>query len=364
MPIYYLNLKRFHLSCSYFEGTQPISKLYEELHEQNSDQNGEEYHCLFQKYETKREESFLNDPLWFSVPYPIAKPKSMSIRTFCEQLPTPTSRETPLVFYTFSPLAPGDTFSPSLYIPKVKAIRQFNDVAAACEWSKDTMGLFFYIKNQLIDYQRILQTAQCSTTVMQQHLKSNLLEFLCLIREKLIVFRAIEELKHILDQIDSHSTHITPPTSNRTASVSSVDGPSIGFSHLFNNNNNNNNTSSADNSLSPVTTHRTSSATSMQLIHQSIRIYLRSYRHLYDKLKTCEQDTVELMDREFAGQVGCRSDDQQPFVRTLWLSHRTKMYSSWIHRADKFLKDLMDLHESFRKVSLLISRLRHCPLSV
>lgn len=59
MPIYYLNLKRFHLSCSYFEGTQPISKLYEELHEQNSDQNGEEYHCLFQKYETKREEEEL-----------------------------------------------------------------------------------------------------------------------------------------------------------------------------------------------------------------------------------------------------------------------------------------------------------------
>lgn len=221
------------------------------------------------------------------------------------------------------------------------------------------MGLFFYIKNQLIDYQRILQTAQCSTTVMQQHLKSNLLEFLCLIREKLIVFRAIEELKHILDQIDSHSTHINPPASNRAPSVSSADGLSIGFSHLFNTN-----ASSADSSPSPVTTHRTSSATSMQLIHQSIRIYLRSYRHLYDKLKTCEQDTVELMDREFAGQVGCLSGDQQPFVRTLWLSHRTKMYSSWIHRADKFLKDLMDLHESFRKVSLLLSRLPHRPPSV
>jgi hypothetical protein len=254
-----------------------------------------------------------------------------------------------LVFYTFSPLQPGDTFSPSLYIPKLKPIRQFNDVAAACEWSKDTMGLFFYIKNQLIDYQRILQIAQCSTTVMQQHLKSNLLEFLCLIREKLIVFRAIEELKHILDQIDTHSNHLNPPATNRAPSVSSTDVPSIGFSHLFNN------ASSAENSLSPATTHRTSSATSMQLIHQSIRIYLRSYRHLYDKLKTCEQDTVELIDREFSGQVGCQSDDQQPFVRTLWLSHRTRMYSSWIHRADKFLKDLMDLHESFRKVSRLSS---------
>ncbi|CAF4233515.1 unnamed protein product, partial [Adineta steineri] len=46
-------------------------------------------------------------------------------------------------------------------------------------------------------------------------------------------------------------------------------------------------------------------------------------------------------------------DDQQPFKNTLWLSQFTKIYSSWIHRADKHLKDLMDLHESFRKDRLL-----------
>ena len=46
-------------------------------------------------------------------------------------------------------------------------------------------------------------------------------------------------------------------------------------------------------------------------------------------------------------------DDQQPFVNTLWLSQHTKIYASWIHRADKYLKDLDDLNDSFRKVRFL-----------
>ncbi len=196
----------------------------------------------------------------FSVPYPISKTKPMSIKTFSEQLPIPTSCETPLVFYTFSPIKDGDGYSPILHIPDVKPIRQYNDVAAACEWSKDIVGLFFYVKTQLIEYQHILQTAQCSTTIMQQHLKSKLLEFLCSIRAKLIVFRAIEELKNILDQIDNNASAQTTPTNSiptnhnstningssaRTHSASG-EAPSIGFSHLLNNP-----SSSSDNSLSP-----------------------------------------------------------------------------------------------------------------
>jgi hypothetical protein len=195
--------------------------------------------------------------LFISVPYPISKTKPMSIKTFSEQLPIPTSRETPLVFYTFSPVKNGDTYSPTLHIPDVKIIRQYNDVAAACEWSKDIVGLFFYVKTQLIEYQHILQTAQCSTTIMQQHLKSKLLEFLCSIRSKLIVFRAIEELKNILDQIDNSTNGQTTPTNSSSmtsngGNPSSVrtppasgEAPSIGFSHLLNN------PPSTDNSLSP-----------------------------------------------------------------------------------------------------------------
>jgi hypothetical protein len=315
---------------------------------------------VFFKSKTKiLNEKFFNK-IYFSVPYPVSKSKPTSIKTFCEQLPIPTSRETPLVFYTFSPLK-SNKFSPILHIPFAKPIRQYNDVAATCEWSKDIVGLFFYVKIQLIEYQHILQTAQCSTTIMQQHLKSNLLEFLCLIRAKLIVFRSIEELKNILDQIDCNTNSQLSSSSSSNVSMNSnnenslpgrtqstnIEAPSIGFSHLLNNT-----TSSNENSLSPVITHRSPAASPMQLIQQSIRIYLRSYLQPYEQLKKCEQDIIEIIDREFHGQLGM-IDDQQPFRNTLWLSNYTKIYSSWIHRADKFLKDLNDLHESFRKDRLL-----------
>jgi hypothetical protein len=49
MPIYYLNLKRFNLTCNYFEPTQPITELYEQLRQQNNDRSHEDYYCLFQK---------------------------------------------------------------------------------------------------------------------------------------------------------------------------------------------------------------------------------------------------------------------------------------------------------------------------
>ena len=147
-------------------------------------------------------------------------------------MPIPTSRETPLVFYTFSPI--NQKYSPSLHIPEVKSVRQYNDVAAACEWSRDVVGLFFYVKAQLIEYQHILQTAQCSTTIMQQHLKSRLLEFLCSIRSKLIVLHAIEELKEILDQIEQN-VNIQSSASNEPTTSNSNGGPRpIGFSHILN----------------------------------------------------------------------------------------------------------------------------------
>jgi hypothetical protein len=90
----------------------------------------------------------------------------------------------------------------------------------------------------------------------------------------------------------------------------------------------------------------------MQLIQQSIRIYLRSYLQPYEQLKKCEQDILQMIEKEFSGQLGM-IDDQQPFVNTLWLSHLTKTYSSWIQRTDKHFNDLNDLNESFRKDRLL-----------
>lgn len=289
----------------------------------------------------------------FSVPFPIFTKNPMNIKTMCKRLPIPTSREVPLVFYTFSPLKHVELSSLIIHTPDVKPIRQLNDVAATYNWSRDMVGLFFYIKTQLVDYQRILQTAQCSTTIMQEQLKLKHLDFLCLIRSKLIVFRAIEELKNILDQIDQHNS---PITKERSSSTSITDGNSLACPQST--------SSSTETSLSPrsfqfdflrfsfhdvffsVPTRR---MPSVQLIQQSIRIYLRSYIQPYEQLKTCEQQLMEIIQEEFSSQLGT-NDDEQPFGKTLWLSHRTKTYASWNQRADKFLKDLIDLNESFRKV--------------
>lgn len=166
---------------------------------------------------------------------------------FCNQLPIPTSCENPLVFYTFSPWRDSSSFRPDFHMPEVKAIRQNNDVAAACEWAKDLVGLFFYMKDQLFQYQHILQTAQSSSIMMQLHLKSELLEFLCAIRSKLIDLRTIEELKSTLDQIDNSTTGQMVSSSSSSMISSVADGshgrthsasgevPAIGFSHFLTN---------------------------------------------------------------------------------------------------------------------------------
>jgi inhibitor of nuclear factor kappa-B kinase subunit epsilon len=49
IPIYYLNLKYFILTCNYFEPTQLITELYAQLQQQNNNRNHEDYYCLFQK---------------------------------------------------------------------------------------------------------------------------------------------------------------------------------------------------------------------------------------------------------------------------------------------------------------------------
>ena len=59
---------------------------------------------------------------------------------------------------------------------------------------------------------------------------------------------------------------------------------------------------------------------------------------------------MNIIESEFSGQLSM-IDDRQPFVNTLWLSEYAKPYSTWIQRADKFMKDITDLDDSFRKVN-------------
>ncbi|CAF4481770.1 unnamed protein product, partial [Rotaria magnacalcarata] len=184
------------------------------------------------------------------------------------------------------------------------------------------------------------------------HLKSKLLEFLCAIRAKLIIFRTIEELKNTLDQIDSSTGGQLTPVSGSSMSLNSGDGSqertqsasenihSIGFSHLLTN------PTSQDNLSSPGAIRRPASTSSMQLVQKTIRIHLRSYRQPYDELKMCEQKILAMIQKQFGTNLDI-GEEQQLIVNTLWSSDYTKQYASQIHCTDKLLRDLKDLYESF-----------------
>ncbi|CAF0780092.1 unnamed protein product [Didymodactylos carnosus] len=346
VPLYYLNLKTFNLTCTYFEPSQSITQLYDSLKKYNNDSG--DYYCCIQ-----------------NIHYPLPKANTITIKAFCEQLPIPPSKENPLVFYTFSTERSDNNYVPKIIIPEVKPIKQYNDVAAACDWSKDVIGSFFYIKDQLMEYQNILQTAQCSTSIIQQHLKSKLVEFLCLIREKLMIFKSIDELKLILEQIDCNSnqqngnTNMSSPVShnNSQSPINNNGGLNrdpasgkilLGFSALLLNNNVSP-TSSNENSLSPVTVGRPSSAS---IIQESYRHYVRQCLHPYEELVKCETEILSIIDNDFDGQS---TDDSQPYSKTLWLSHRNKKYLSWLHTIETYIRKLHDLNESFRRDRLLNS---------
>ncbi|CAF0737153.1 unnamed protein product [Didymodactylos carnosus] len=332
VPLCYLNLKTFDLTCTYFEPSQSITQLYDALKKHNND-NGEYYCCIQNIY------------------YPLPKTKSMAIKIFCEQLPIPASKENPLVFYTFSSQRSNDKYVPKLIIPDVKPIKQLNDVAAACDWSKDIIGNFFYVKYQLIEYQNILQTAQCSTTIIQQHLKSKLLELLCLIREKLMVFKSIDELKLILEQIDQNANEQSGSTSGspcasrvlHDGNTNYSNNPSsghLGFAGLLCNN-----ASPTSSNDSSVSSGRTSS-----IIQEQYRIYVRQCLKPYEQLVKCEHDIESIIENDFIEQS---ADDPQPYSNTLWSTHRNKRYLSWLHTIETYIRKLQELNESFRRDRLL-----------
>lgn len=50
IPIYYLNLKKFTLTCTYFQSDDSINKLFDHIRTENGDECHTDYYCLFQKY--------------------------------------------------------------------------------------------------------------------------------------------------------------------------------------------------------------------------------------------------------------------------------------------------------------------------
>jgi hypothetical protein len=49
IPIYYLNLKRFTLTCAYFQSDHSINQLLDHIRHENGDEINTNYYCLFQK---------------------------------------------------------------------------------------------------------------------------------------------------------------------------------------------------------------------------------------------------------------------------------------------------------------------------
>lgn len=96
---------------------------------------------------------------------------------------------------------------------------------------------------------------------------------------------------------------------------------------------------------------RPASTSSMQLVQQSIRIHLRSYRQPYEELQKCEQSILDMIKKQSGGKT-VTSDDQELFASTGWSSDHTTHYTTQIRRTDKLLRDLKDLYESFCQVNI------------
>lgn len=71
------------------------------------------------------------------------------------------------------------------------------------DWSKNITGLFFYIKQQLVEYEYTIKIIQSSITTIHRSLKSNLLKLLCDIRKDCFDYQTIDELHRISKIIDS-----------------------------------------------------------------------------------------------------------------------------------------------------------------
>jgi hypothetical protein len=84
------------------------------------------------------------------------------------------------------------------------------------DWSVNLTGLFFYIKNQLIEYESIMKISQSSMMAIHRLLKSKLLVLLSSIRKKIFDHQALHELERIVWIIETKSK-----------SISTVDQPSM-----------------------------------------------------------------------------------------------------------------------------------------
>jgi oligoribonuclease (3'-5' exoribonuclease) len=140
----------------------------------------------------------------------VSETQRITVKAFCELLPIPTTREKPLVVYTFSSLKFDLKYVSNVYLPEIQSIESKQNVfPAVYDWSKNITGLFFYLKKQLMEYVYIIEITQSSIVTMHRFLETKLLELLCSVREKLIDYQTIHELEKRFDQIVSTNNPTT-----------------------------------------------------------------------------------------------------------------------------------------------------------
>ncbi len=89
-------------------------------------------------------------------------------------------------------------------------MKNIQDVfSSVYDWSKNLTGLFFYLKNQLIEYEYIMKITQSSISTIHQFLKTKLFKLLCSIRNELFDYQAFHELERIVNLIESKTNSIS-----------------------------------------------------------------------------------------------------------------------------------------------------------
>jgi hypothetical protein len=192
------------------------------------------------------------------------------------------------------------------------------------DWSKNLTGLFFYLKNQLIEYEYIMKITQSSIITIHRFLKSKLLKLLCSIRNKLFDYRPLYELERIVNIIESQSSaKLIRPYHKSIVKSLQIDESS-----------------------------ETNSTEQKSL--SKIKPILRLSIDFYQKLIEYDKELSIMSDQNFDDQLKVIGDHQQPIFKTSDLSKQINNYSLHIRKIDEYVNNVIDLNERFRQVSFSI----------
>jgi hypothetical protein len=205
-------------------------------------------------------------------------------------------------------------------------MKNIRDVfSSVYDWSKNLSGLFFYLKNQLVEYEYIMKIIQCSITTIHRFLKSKLFKLLCSIRNELLDYQAFHELERISYLIESKNNSISTKLSHPYHKSIIKDFQ-------------------MDDSLEIISSEQQSLP--------KIRSSLQSSIDFYHKLVEYDKELSTITDQNFSDELKVIGD-YQPIFNTSYLSKQINNYSLHIQKIDTYVNNALDLHERFRQVNFL-----------